>query len=122
MICWTADYFRKQWEDLVESRKTSPLKDESLPRFLILSGLDEAMYYWWNSDKEKTQEVLQRQKTYADEVAGEDRQAYRAPKDGCRDSKKNEAHKFVDHNFVNFTRFLHFYLIALLLTPKDLFT
>ena len=57
MICWAADYFRKQWEDLVESRKTASLKDESLPRFLILSGLDEAMYYWWNSDKEKTQEV-----------------------------------------------------------------
>ena len=65
---------------------------------------------------------VQRQKTYADEVAGEDRQAYRTLKDGCRDSKKNEVHKFVDHNFVNFTRFLHFYLFALLLTPKDLFT
>jgi|GEM_PF-2785625 len=87
MICWTADYFRKQWEDLVESRKTASLKDESLPRFLILSGLDEAMYYWWNSDKEKTQEVLQRQKTYADEVAGEDN---RATKDGCKDSKKKK--------------------------------
>ena len=90
MICWTADYFRKQWEDLVENRKIASLKDESLLRFLILSGLDEAMYYWWNSDKEKTQEVLQCQKTNADEVAGEDRQAYRAPKDGCKDSKKTK--------------------------------
>jgi tetratricopeptide (TPR) repeat protein len=36
---------------------------------MILSGLDEAMYYWWNGDKARTQEVLQRQKNYADEVA-----------------------------------------------------
>ncbi len=36
---------------------------------MMLSGLDEAMYYWWNGDKEKAQEVLQRQKGYADEVA-----------------------------------------------------
>ena len=25
---------------------------------------------------------------------------------GCKDSKKNEVHKFVDHNFVNFYVFL----------------
>ncbi len=36
---------------------------------MILSGLDEAMYFWWNGDKARTQEVLQRQKNYADEVA-----------------------------------------------------
>lgn len=69
MICWAADYFRKQWEDLAVSGKTALPKEESLPRYLILSGLDEAMYYWWNNDKEKAQEVLQRQKGYADEVA-----------------------------------------------------
>ena len=69
MICWAADYFRKQWEDLAVSGKTDLSKEESLPRYLILSGLDEAMYYWWNNDKEKAQEVLQRQKGYADEVA-----------------------------------------------------
>ena len=108
MICWAADYFRKQWE-----------AEHGDAQHMILSGLDEAMYYWWNSDKEKTQEVLQRQKTYADEVAGEDD---RAPKDGCKDSKKNEVYKSVDHHFVNFVHFFHFYLFALLLTPKDLFT
>ena len=69
MICWAADYFRKQWEDLAESRKTDLPKEESLPRYLILSGLDEAMYYWWNNDKEKAQDVLHQQKGYADEVA-----------------------------------------------------
>ncbi len=69
MICWAADYFRKQWEDLAVGGKTALPKEESLPRYLILSGLDEAMYYWWNNDKEKAQMVLQRQKGYADEVA-----------------------------------------------------
>ena len=69
MICWAADYFRKQWEDLAVGGKTALPKEESLPRYLILSGLDEAMYYWWNNDKEKAQNVLQRQKGYADEVA-----------------------------------------------------
>ena len=39
MICWTADYFRKQWEDLVESRKTASLKDKSLPRFFNIVRL-----------------------------------------------------------------------------------
>ena len=68
MICWAADYFRKQWEDLAVGGKTALPKEESLPRYLILSGLDEAMYYWWNNDKEKAQMVLQRQKGYADEV------------------------------------------------------
>ena len=69
MICWAADYFRKQWEDLAVGGKTALPKEENLPRYLILSGLDEAMYYWWNNDKEKAQMVLQRQKGYADEVA-----------------------------------------------------
>lgn len=69
MICWAADYFRKQWEDLAVGGKTDSPKEGSLPRYLILSGLDEAMYYWWNNDKEKAQMVLQRQKGYADEVA-----------------------------------------------------
>ena len=35
----------------------------------MLSGLDESMYWWWNGEKEKAQEVLKRQKSYADEVA-----------------------------------------------------
>ena len=58
MICWAADYFRKQW-----------LEEHGDARAMMLSGLDEAMYYWWNNDKEKAQMVLQRQKGYADEVA-----------------------------------------------------
>ena len=58
MICWTAEYYRKQWEE-----------EHGDARYMMLSGLDEAMYYWWNGDKERTQEVLQRQKKYADEVA-----------------------------------------------------
>ena len=58
MICWTADYFRKQW-----------LEEHGDARNMMLSGLDEAMYYWWNGDKEKTQQILERQKSYADEVA-----------------------------------------------------
>ncbi len=58
MICWTADYFRHQW-----------LEEHGDARNMILSGLDEAMYWWWNDNHEKAQEVLQRQKQYADEVA-----------------------------------------------------
>ena len=41
MICWAADYFRKQW-----------LEEHGDARAMMLSGLDEAMYYWWNNDKE----------------------------------------------------------------------
>ena len=59
MICWAADYFRHQW-----------LEEHGDARNMILSGLDEAMYWWWNDNHEKAQEVLQRQKGYADEVAG----------------------------------------------------
>ena len=58
MICWAAEYYRKQWEE-----------EHGDARHMILSGLDEAMYYWWNGDKARTQEVLQRQQNYADEVA-----------------------------------------------------
>ncbi|MBQ7697854.1 MAG: tetratricopeptide repeat protein [Paludibacteraceae bacterium] len=58
MICWTADYFRHEW-----------LEEHGDARNMMLSGLDEAMYWWWNGDREKAQQVLQRQKTYADEVA-----------------------------------------------------
>ena len=58
MICWTADYFRHQW-----------LQNHSDARTMMLSGLDESMYWWWNGEKEKAQEVLKRQKSYADEVA-----------------------------------------------------
>ena len=58
MICWAADYFRHQW-----------LEEHGNARNMILSGLEEAMYWWWNENQEKTQEVLQRQKNYADEVA-----------------------------------------------------
>lgn len=58
MICWTAEYYRKQWEE-----------EHGDAGHMILSGLDEAMYFWWNGDKERTQEVLRRQKKYADEVA-----------------------------------------------------
>ena len=58
MICWASEYYRTQWE-----------KEHGDARHMILSGLDEAMYFWWNGDKARTQEVLQRQKNYADEVA-----------------------------------------------------
>jgi len=58
MICWAADYFRHQW-----------LEEHGDARNMMLSGLEEAMYWWWNENHEKTQEVLQRQKSYADEVA-----------------------------------------------------
>ena len=58
MICWTAEYYRKQWE-----------KEHGDARNMMLSGLEEAMYWWWNDNKEQAQQVLQRQKTYADEVA-----------------------------------------------------
>lgn len=58
MICWASEYYRTQWEE-----------EHGDARHMILSGLDEAMYYWWNGDKARTQEVLQRQKKYADEVA-----------------------------------------------------
>ena len=58
MICWASEYYRTQWEE-----------EHGDARHMILSGLDEAMYYWWNGDKARTQEVLQRQKNYADEVA-----------------------------------------------------
>ncbi len=58
MICWASEYYRTQWEE-----------EHGDARHMILSGLDEAMYFWWNSDKARTQEVLQRQKKYADEVA-----------------------------------------------------
>ena len=58
MICWTADYFRHEW-----------LEEHGDARNMMLSGLDEAMYYWWNGDKQTAQQVLRRQKSYADEVA-----------------------------------------------------
>jgi len=58
MICWAADYFRHEW-----------LEEHGDARAMMLSGLEEAMYYWWNGDKQAAQQVLQRQKTYADEVA-----------------------------------------------------
>lgn len=58
MICWVSEYYRTQWEE-----------EHGDARHMILSGLDEAMYFWWNSDKARTQEVLQRQKKYSDEVA-----------------------------------------------------
>lgn len=58
MICWAAEYYRKQWE-----------KEHGDARAMMLTGLEEAMYWWWNDNKEKAQQVLQRQKTYADEVA-----------------------------------------------------
>ena len=56
MICWAADYFRHQW-----------LEEHGDARNMMLSGLEEAMYWWWNENQEKTQEVLQRQKNYADD-------------------------------------------------------
>ena len=58
MICWAADYYRRQW-----------LKEHGDARAMMLTGLEEAMYWWWNGDSEKAQEVMKRQKTYADEVA-----------------------------------------------------
>ena len=51
MICWASEYYRTQWEE-----------EHGDARHMILSGLDEAMYFWWNGDKARTQEVLQRQK------------------------------------------------------------
>jgi tetratricopeptide (TPR) repeat protein len=58
MICWAADYFRHQW-----------LEEHGDARNMILSGLDEAMYWWWNCEKEHTQQSLQCLQSYADEVA-----------------------------------------------------
>ena len=58
MICWAADYFRHEW-----------LEEHGDARAMMLSGLEEAMYYWWNGDKDNAQQVLRHQQTYADEVA-----------------------------------------------------
>lgn len=58
MICWAADYYRHQW-----------VNEHSDARSMILSGMEEALYWWWIDNKEKAQEVLQQQKLYADEVA-----------------------------------------------------
>ena len=58
MICWAANYYRGEW-----------IREHGDARAMMLTGLEEAMYWWWNGDKEKAQEVLTRQKTYADEVA-----------------------------------------------------
>ena len=58
MICWAADYYRQQW-----------VKEHGDARTMMLTGLEEAMYYWWNGDKDQAQAVMQRQKGYADEVA-----------------------------------------------------
>lgn len=58
MICWAADYYRYQW-----------VNEHSDARSMILSGMEEALYWWWIDNKEKAQEVLQQQKLYADEVA-----------------------------------------------------
>ncbi len=84
MICWAADYYRQQWMEATdELNKSNGISNShlektdnshtdelnSLAQKMMLSGLDEAMYYWWNGDKEKTQKVLGRQQTYADEVA-----------------------------------------------------
>ena len=57
MICWAAQYFRNRW-----------LQDGEYEDYMMKAGMEEAFYWWWNDDKEKTQQVLQRQKTYADEV------------------------------------------------------
>ena len=58
MICWAADYYRHQW-----------VNEHSDARSMILSGMEETLYWWWIDNKEKAQEVLQQQKLYADEVA-----------------------------------------------------
>ena len=58
MICWAAEYYRNQW-----------VKEHGDARAMMLTGIEEAMYWWWNDDKEKAQQVLARQKDYADEVA-----------------------------------------------------
>ena len=58
MICWAAEYYRNEW-----------LREHGDARAMMLTGLEEAMYWWWNGDKKKAQEVTKRQKTYADEVA-----------------------------------------------------
>ena len=58
MICWAADWYRNQW-----------LREGGDARHMMLTGLEEALYWWWNGDKERTQQVLQRQQAYAAEVA-----------------------------------------------------
>ena len=58
MICWAADWYRQQW-----------LREGGDARHMMLTGLEEALYWWWNGDKERTQQVLQRQQGYAAEVA-----------------------------------------------------
>ena len=76
MICWAADYFRHQWVVAVHKLSELCQADQSqidelnlFARWMMLTGLEEAMYWWWNGEKDKAQEVLQRQKQYADEVA-----------------------------------------------------
>jgi tetratricopeptide (TPR) repeat protein len=58
MICWASGYYRRQWE-----------QEHGDARAMMLTGLEEAMYYWWNGNKQQAQAVMQRQKEYADEVA-----------------------------------------------------
>lgn len=53
MICWAADYFRHEW-----------LEEHGDARAMMLSGLEEAMYYWWNGDKDNTQQVLHQGNQY----------------------------------------------------------
>lgn len=79
MICWAADYFRHEWEEVQRDKGQSKGQrdkgqstkeiDQQLVRQMMLTGLEEAMYYWWNGEKDQAQQVLQRQKGYADEVA-----------------------------------------------------
>ena len=47
MICWAADYYRYQW-----------VNEHSDARSMILSGMEEALYWWWIDNKEKAQEVF----------------------------------------------------------------
>ena len=58
MICWAAQYFRDRWQ-----------QDGEYEDYMMKAGMEEAFYWWWNNDKERAQQVLQRQKQYAEEIA-----------------------------------------------------
>ena len=58
MICWAAQYYRDRWQ-----------QDGEYEDYMMKAGMEEAFYWWWNNDKERAQQVLQRQKQYAEEIA-----------------------------------------------------
>ena len=58
MICWAAQYFRDRW-----------LQDGEYEDYMMKAGMEEAFYWRGNDEKEKAQQVLQRQQQYAEEIA-----------------------------------------------------